>query len=207
MSAPAPITRDGAARAARHELSKPIYHRDQDSLPVRVMHAIGRFIDHLLSSAFKHAPGGGLGALLLVAVVAAAVGVIIWRVGLPARNAASQQLLLSGAPVQSAAEHRARSMSAADRRDWNTAVVERMRAVARELEERGVLDPRPGRTATELAADASTRLPAIASALAVAARTFNAVAYGGVAGDAADLTAVAEADQAVISNSARLVQV
>jgi hypothetical protein len=198
---PSPITREGAANAARNELSKSIYHRGGESLPTRVMRAIGRVIDHLLNAAAKHAPGGGLGALILVAIVLAVVGLVIWRVGPPARNNAFPAVLLAGAPIASAADHRLRSIRAADDRDWKTAIVERMRAIAREVEERGILDPRAGRTATELAADASTRLPSAATALATAARVFNAVAYGDANASAAELDAVIAADRAVTSNS------
>lgn len=203
MIEPQPITRDGAARAAARELSKAIYHRDSDSLPVRVLHAIGRFIDHLLNTAAGHTPGGGLGSVILLGIIAAAVGMVIWRVGLPARSNPAPAILPTGTAVESASEHRLRSIHAADRRDWNVAVVERTRAVARELEERGVLDPRAGRTATELASDAAVRLPAAAVALSDAARTFNAVAYGGTTATANDLATVVAADQAVRSNSGR----
>lgn len=205
MTNPPPITRDGAAAAARRELSKRIYHRDGESLPSRIMHAIGRFIDHLLSSAARHTPGGGFGSLILIAGILAVIGVVVWRVGLPARNPASAAVLLAGAPAASAADHRLRSVRAADEGDWKTAVIERMRAVARELEERGILDPRAGRTATELATDAASRLPAAARPLTLAAGTFNAVAYGDAEASAADLERVVAADQSVTTNSSALV--
>ena len=64
------------------------------------------------------------------------------------------------------------------RNDWRVAVVERYRAVVAELEERGVIDPRPGRTADEAAADAGAVLPAVAADLGAGARLFDAVHYG-----------------------------
>ncbi|HVT22334.1 MAG TPA: DUF4129 domain-containing protein [Mycobacteriales bacterium] len=205
MIDPGPITREGAARAARDELSKAIYHHDSDPLPVRVVKAVGRFIDHLLNGAFHHAPAGGWGALILLAVIAAVVGLVIWRVGMPRLNPASPTVLPADAPVSRAADHRRRAILAAEQQDWNTAVIERMRAVARELEERAVLDPRAGRTATELAADAATRIPTAVAALAAAAETFNAVAYGAAPAGAADLATVIAADHAVSSSGSRLV--
>jgi hypothetical protein len=204
---PQPITRDGAARSARHELAKPIYHRGSESLPARVMHAIGRFIDHLLNTTFKHTPGGGLGSLILLAIVIGVVGLIVWRVGLPARNNTAGAVFQTDAPTMSANDHRLRSSRAAEAGDWNTAVVERMRALARELTDRGILDSRPGRTATELAVDAAVQLPAARGSLAAAADTFNRVAYGGVVATVADLNAMIAADQAVASNSPRLISV
>ncbi|HCA84735.1 MAG TPA: hypothetical protein DEQ61_04090, partial [Streptomyces sp.] len=55
----------------------------------------------------------------------------------------------------------------------------RMRALVRSLEERALLDPRPGRTADEAAAEAGRPLPAHADRLRAAARDFDDVVYGG----------------------------
>ena len=54
-----------------------------------------------------------------------------------------------------------------------------MRAVVRSLEERTLLDPRPGRTADEAAEEAGRSLPAHTGRLRDAARDFDGVAYGG----------------------------
>lgn len=59
-----------------------------------------------------------------------------------------------------------------------------MRAVVRSLEERTLLDPRPGRTADEAAAEAAASLPDHAEALRAAARAFDDVTYGGRPADA-----------------------
>lgn len=53
-----------------------------------------------------------------------------------------------------------------------------MRALVRSLEERTLLDIRPGRTADEAATEAGRALPEHAAALAAAARTFDDIAYG-----------------------------
>ena len=63
--------------------------------------------------------------------------------------------------------------------DWAAAIRHRLRAVARQLEETGVLDPVPGRTATELARDAGAALPGSGGRIAAAPQTaFNDVTYG-----------------------------
>jgi hypothetical protein len=54
-----------------------------------------------------------------------------------------------------------------------------MRAIVRALEERALLDVRPGRTADEAAAEAGRSLPAHADRLRSAARDFDDVTYGG----------------------------
>ena len=56
---------------------------------------------------------------------------------------------------------------------------ERLRAVVRSLEERAVLDERPGRTADEAAAEAGRALPGCAAGLRSAAVLFDEVWYGG----------------------------
>src|SRR5579875_3700498 len=62
---------------------------------------------------------------------------------------------------------------------------------------RGILPPKPGRTAGELAAEAGRELPALASSLRVVARIFDDVRYGGREGTPAGYLAVTELDAAV----------
>ncbi|WP_159057018.1 DUF4129 domain-containing protein, partial [Streptomyces scabiei] len=91
---------------------------------------------------------------------------------------ASSAVLFDDRP-RSAAEHRAAAEAQAAQGHWNQAVQERMRGVVRSLEERALLDVRPGRTADEAASEAGTSLPAHADRLHTAARDFDDVTYGG----------------------------
>lgn len=200
MTHPGPVTRVGAQRAAQHELSKSIYHRNSEPFPVRAVHWVGRLIDRILDHALKHAPGGDFGALALVIVIVVLVIIAIWRVGLPRRNPASGVVLTAGSEL-SAAEHRDRSEAAAGSGDWQTAIVERMRAVACELDERDVLDRRAGRTATELAQEAGSILPQVADDLRKAAEVFNQVAYGRGEGSQSKLGVIVSADDGVRRSS------
>ena len=73
------------------------------------------------------------------------------------------------------------------------AVREWLRAAVQTIEDRGVLDPRPGRTADELCGEAGLRLPVLAADLRAATATFDEVWYGGrtaTADDEAQLRAV-----------------
>lgn len=79
----------------------------------------------------------------------------------------------------SAAQHRTSAESHAAAGNWTAAIRHRVRAVARELEERNILNPAPGRTASELARDAGTSLPDLSPELVTAAMVFNDVTYGG----------------------------
>ena len=197
MTSPAPITRDGAQHAAHNELSKAIYHRNSDPLPVRAVKYFGHLIDRALSKATGNVPAGNLGALAVVVIVVVIVCVVIWRVGVPRRSATYGAVLSSSGRVLTATEHRALSTRAAAAADWHTATLEAMRAIARELEERSVLEPRAGRTATELARDAGRLLPAAEGRLNTAASTFNEIAYGGGVARSADLEVMLAADDAV----------
>ena len=76
----------------------------------------------------------------------------------------------------------------AARGDWAAAVRARLRAVVRTLEERGVINPRPGRTAAEVAAEAGQERPDLNEMLWDGALTFGAIWYG-------KRTATAEDDQ------------
>jgi hypothetical protein len=82
-------------------------------------------------------------------------------------------------PTLSAADHREAADRAAGVGDWATAVLERFRCVVRELEERAVIEPRPGRTAVETATEAARRQPELADRWRTAASAFDGVRYGG----------------------------
>jgi hypothetical protein len=61
---------------------------------------------------------------------------------------------------------------------FREAVRERLRAIVRDLVDRGVIDHRPGWTVTELAAAAGRAAPAVAAPLAAATELFSRIWYG-----------------------------
>jgi len=193
-----PITRDGARDDARRELSKAIYHHDDPPWPLRVLNAIRHAIAHLLHTLARHSPGGGWGALVLLGVVAALVAVAWWRVGFVRHDRRVTAAVL-GDRRRTAADLLRDAASAAAAGRWRDAVVARMRALAQQLEDDGVLDSRPGRTADELATEVGAGRPDCAAAVRRAARTFDDVAYGGRTADARmydDIVAAADAVRA-----------
>lgn len=195
------ITRDGARRAAREELLDRKYQDAQPPLIVRLVGRLLRKLVELLDRAAGSVPGGRLGLLLLVLVLAAFAAVIIVRLR-PVGRGASGDIFTTGA-ARTAAEHRALADDAAARGEWADAVRERLRAIVRELEARGVLEPRPGRTADEVARDGSAAVPEIGASLQRATRTFDEIWYGGRSADASSYAVLVEADRSV--SSARLV--
>jgi len=175
-----PLTtpRDPAREAARRELSKRMYHENDPSLLQRALDAFWKWLGALFDTAAGATPGGTLGLVAVVLVVLAVVGALWWRLGSPRRTPAPAAPLF-GDRARSAADHRAAAEEHAAQGHWNEAVQERMRAIVRALEERALLDTRPGRTADEAAAEAGRTLPDHAAPLHAAARDFDDVTYGG----------------------------
>ncbi|MFE2169541.1 DUF4129 domain-containing protein [Streptomyces sp. NPDC059447] len=180
-----PVTtpRDPAREAAERELSKPLYHQNDPSLFDRALRKFFAWLGDLFDTASGASPGGGFGLLAIIVLVALAVGALWWRLGAPRRTATSTSALFDDG-IRSAADHRTAAEAHAAAGRWTEAVQERMRAVVRSLEERTLLDPRPGRTADEAAAEASVSLPDHTAELRAAARVFDDVTYGGRTADA-----------------------
>jgi len=195
------LTREGARRAAHHELQDHRYGDAQPPLLLRVLGAVLRRFFALLSRASGGLPGGRVGLVLLALLLAGFVAVVLVRLRPTARQASAP--VFTGGRTLTAAEHRALADQAASAGRWDDAVRERLRAVVRELESRGVLDPRPGRTAGEVASEGGTSVPAIAAPLRRATTVFDEVWYGGRTADAAAHDVVVAADHAV--TTARLV--
>ncbi|MET7572439.1 DUF4129 domain-containing protein [Streptomyces sp. NPDC005492] len=175
---PVTIPRDPAREAARRELSKQMYHENDPSLVQRALDAVWRWIGKLFDSASGATPGGAVGLLVVVLAVLAVGAALWWRLGTPRRQPASAAPLFEDGP-RSAAEHRSAAEAHAAQGHWNPAVQERMRAIVRALEERALLDARPGRTADEAVAEAGRALPSHTDELRAAAGHFDDVTYGG----------------------------
>ncbi|MEU6391357.1 DUF4129 domain-containing protein [Streptomyces sp. NPDC046939] len=176
---PVTIPRDPAREAAERELSKPAYHENDPSLFIRALNKFWEWVGDLFSAASGAAPGGTVGLIVIVLAVLALALLLWWRLGTPRRSPASSRAPLFDDRPRSAADHRAAADAHAAQGHWNQAVQERMRALVRSLEERALLDPRPGRTADEAATEAARPFPAHTDALHKAARAFDDIAYGG----------------------------
>jgi Domain of unknown function (DUF4129) len=176
---PVDLGREEARRAAERELADPVYADAQPPLLVRAADWLLERIDDALDGAARLAPDGYLGLVVLGLLLVLGVVVVRLRIGSIGRNTTGGRGLFDAQTVT--AEHHRRSADAhAARGEWAEAVRERLRAVVRDLEERDLLDTRPGRTADEAAADGGRVLPACAEQLRAAARTFDDVWYGGM---------------------------
>lgn len=192
--APIDIDRDAARDAAQQELSKAIYPRP--SLTEQILTWLERLLYRITAGAAS-LPGGWftVAVLAVLLVVAVLVAVRIARRAMRTNEIHAGDLF--GDHTLSAAEHRATAERHAAAAEWAQAIRHRLRAVARQLEENGTLDPAPGRTATELARAAARVLPAVADQFAIAADIFNDVTYGDQPGDDSGYRVVAALDDAL----------
>lgn len=196
VDAPGPLVeigREAAQQAAADELSRSRYA--QESLLERVWRWLEETFAALLAQVGDGGPGGLLSLVVLVAVLAGLVALLAWSMRRVTRTRRTRAALVFADAVTTADEHRRAAEQHAQEGRWSAAVQERVRALARTLEERDILSPAPGRTADELAAEAGDLLPALSSGLGTAARLFDAVTYGEIAGTPEDYATVRELDE------------
>lgn len=198
----APVTRDGAAHAAHDELSKHVYQQARPSIEQQVVQAIWRWLVHAYHRIVDATPGGAVGLLVIIAALVGVALVFTRRRGVSGRRRAGDDALDLPADI-SAAQFRAEADALAARGQWAEAVRARFRAVVRALEERGVLDPRPGRTATEVAAEAGGARPDLRGELRAGAQTFGEIWYGRRTATAQDDAILRRLDEALQSRPPR----
>ncbi|WP_026415705.1 DUF4129 domain-containing protein [Actinomadura oligospora] len=195
---PPPVDRDTARELARRELEKPVYQRDKPSWLERTLDRLAEWLRDLFSHAqAPNAKGGGsegwlsIGVIVLLVVIAVALVFWLMRGG---RNRRSKDDPLLDDEPSTSSDHRAEAERLAAAGQWPGAIRERLRAMARDLEERAILSPRPGRTADELATEAGTALPDLADDLRATVRIFNDVWYGDRPGSAEEYARVRAVD-------------
>ncbi|MCM3887640.1 DUF4129 domain-containing protein [Frankia sp. R82] len=211
MTLGGPVTRDSARAEAHRELSREIYHRDNASWWHRLLNWIGDRVVDLWSWLFPRGDTGGsgapgLGALSLVIVAVVLLVALRWWLGPVRRTARARRATTDDlASPLTAAQLRDEADQQAAAGQYTLAVRSRLRAVVRMLQERGVLDPRPGRTAGELVGEVarvtggqpapgqSDPLAALGAATAVFGETW----YGGRPATAEDYRVLVEADTAL----------
>lgn len=185
------IDRDAAHQAAQTELNNPMYAKAS---------AWQQFIDWINEMLYRllqktsTLPGGWFTTMVLLILLVIAVIVAVNIARRTMRTKRGGDYMLFEAAQLTAAQHRAIAESFAAQQDWVAAIRHRLRAVARQLEETGVLEPAPGRTANELAVAAGAALPHLAGELSNAATAFNDVTYGEQPGTQAAYQMIADLD-------------
>ncbi|HET7244899.1 MAG TPA: DUF4129 domain-containing protein [Streptosporangiaceae bacterium] len=195
------VGRREGQRLARAELSKAIYH-PQPSLAERAAHFVLEWLGRLFR-ATQGLPGGWWGFVVLIALAVLLVAVVLGRTGpvAMARRRRGEPGAISVA--RTARDHREAAARLAQAGDYAAAICERVRAIAAELDERGVLAPRIGRTADEFAAEAGRALPPHAAGLLGAARLFDEVRYGRRPGTRPGYERVTELDTRIAASAFR----
>lgn len=169
------IDRDAARQAAESELNQPIYTKA--SATQQFLDWMNELLYRLLQKSAS-IPGGWLTTAVLLTLLAVAIVVAIHIARRTMRTRRRGDYQLFEATQLTAAQHRETAERYAAEGNWTVAIRHRLRAIARQLEETGVLNPAPGRTANELARDAAEALPHLADELSQAATAFNDVTYG-----------------------------
>jgi hypothetical protein len=197
------IGRKVAQRLARAELANPEYHHHPSLIQI-ILSAFAAFLTRIYNAASGAVPGGwwGLIALAALAVIVTA-GVLHW-IGPVARTRRGSGPLTAEGEERTARHHRRDAARFAGTGDYAAAIIECVRAIAAELEERGVLSPRMGRTADEFAQEAGQALPAHAAALRDAARLFDDVCYGQRPGSRAGYERLRELDRLIMATGPKV---
>lgn len=186
LEPPVAIGRERAQTEAARELANPVYHQHD---PNALQRASQWFWDRIGDLLTHTAVLGGvpvIGLIGIVAVVAVVVSLLIWRYGVPARDASARRGdVFTAGPVRTSREHGALAEVAAREGRWADAVQERFRALVRGLEERDLVPSGAGRTADEAMAAATVPLPQLGQRLTAAGSSFDDVTYGGRDGNEA----------------------
>jgi len=166
----------GTAREwAVQELSRQEYQDAEPGLGERLLRWFWDLLNRIeVGAGTPPAPA----LILLTLLVAAVILYAVRRAGGLHRNARRKPVRVLPTGHTTAADHRAAAQRHTDAEEWGPAVIERFRAIARELEERVLLSPQPGRTAREVARDGGAARPDLAADLLIAARYFDDVSYG-----------------------------
>ncbi|MGO2751879.1 MAG: DUF4129 domain-containing protein [Pseudoclavibacter sp.] len=177
---PLEIDEDSARELLQGELSKSEYTEASPTWLDVWINDFWNWVNDLLQP-IEGVPGGFspvaliLGAIVVLGVVALLVGrpILVQR----ARRRAALPPDLFDGDDRSAQELRASAAAAASREDFETAVIEQFRALARAVHDRTVIALSPGMTATAVAEAAAVAFPGHAHALHRAASSFNAARY------------------------------
>ena len=174
--APATPGAQEAREAAEAELAKPAYHPTPDLLDW-LWHWLREHLDP--TAVIPGIPPllSGLIVLLVLVTCIVLLVVLLRRFRPVGRSRRAARLFDDERDARALARA---ADAAAERGDWDTAVVERFRAIIRSLDERGLIEDYPGMTAREATALASGALKTLGEELTRAAALFDAVRYGEV---------------------------
>ena len=191
---------DEARGWAEEELAKDAYTQHGESW----QQAVRRWFEDLFNRIADWKPEGGFGSptgILTILVIALLIGLAIWLIVGPVRRsrrlATARKHSVFEDDNRPAAEILTGAERAAQSGDWRTAVIESYRALIRSLEERDLIDDRPGITAHEAAGETSERFPDVAESMLKSADAFDATRYGHYGATESDYNTIRATDRAL----------
>ncbi|MHA7153666.1 DUF4129 domain-containing protein [Arthrobacter sp. TMN-50] len=177
---------DEARRWLLDELAKGQYQAAEPNLLERIATAILEWLGSVFAGLRPLEAGPGTLVLALGAAVVVAVAVWLIRPRLNARRTVPTAGVFAGTTTRTASEHRQIATVAAGSGEWDVAFTERLRAVIRSAEERGIIDRQPGRTAGETGVQLRAAFGPAGDGTAWLAERFNEVHYGNRSADQSD---------------------
>jgi hypothetical protein len=179
------IGRRAARILARRELSR-----------VNILDRILQDLRRLFTFGGSAVPSGWFG-LIVLGLLAVALIIVIFAWVRPARHRRERRSAVIGNNARTAQDYRQNAARLAAAGDYGAAIIDGVRGIAAELEERGIVPPRLGRTADELAAEAAAELPPLTADLRAVTMLFDDIRYGDRPGTEAGYQLVSELDAAV----------
>lgn len=178
------------------ELSKPPYQAAQPTLFDRIAKAIADWFASLQFGSTEGPPTVGIAVIVTLVIVGLVVAFLIFGVPRLNRRSSVAGSLFGDDDARTAARIRSDAAAAASRGDFETAIEEMFRSIARGLAERSIVTTTPGTTARGFAGRAGLAFPAQAQQLVASAAAFDDVRYLSRPGTEAAYLAVAtlEAD-------------
>lgn len=181
---------DEARRWLQDELSEERYQPDSPGLLQRIADAFDEWLADLFGGVGRSAtPVNGVVAAL-AAIVLVILVIVLLRYVRRTPRVTGGSAVLDAAERRDARDHRRLAAEAMAAGNYDTAVVEAMRAIARAGIDRTLLPDVPSLTATEVASGLGRVFPAQAAPLHFAAEWFGAVVYGDDHATAAQAEAV-----------------
>lgn len=175
---------DTARRWLEDELSKDIYREDHSDWLQRVFDWIAKQFERLDRSTEELTVGSISGSIIAGVLFAILIAVLLYLVLGPLRRSrrASASASVFDDDDRSASAMQASAEAAAERGDWDLAVLERFRGMVRRAENRGLVAVVPGMTAYEFVTAAAVPMSHLADDLLWSGDLFDGIRYGHASG-------------------------
>ncbi len=198
-------TPDEARDWLTRELSKQVYESAKPTWFDLLAEQFWKWVQSLFGQGPEGSFFGAWAQLVIVIVIVGLIVAAFFIFGMPRlrRRIAGQAAgsLFGEDESRSSIELRAAADLAARASDWNTAVIERYRAIAKMLSERVIVAVTPGMTAQTLAQETGIEFPEHTGSLRRAAALFDGARYLSQKLSRSDYDAVLNLDRALTSSS------